>query len=107
MHYSPINPSDVFYVKGLYGLRKPLPTIGGFEGCGIIEAAKESQLIGKKIMCWADDSMNNGTWADYFLANSKNTIMLDDNISLNNQDFAKYCSPYINPMTAIGFLEIA
>lgn len=34
MKYAPINPSDVFYVKGIYGIRKPLPTVGGFEGCG-------------------------------------------------------------------------
>lgn len=66
MHFSPINPSDVYYVKGLYGLRKPLPTIGGFEGCGVIADSYDKNLIGKSVMCWADDTINYGTWADYF-----------------------------------------
>lgn len=22
MHYAPINPSDIYYIKGLYGIRK-------------------------------------------------------------------------------------
>lgn len=32
MLYSPVNPSDLYFVKGLYGDKKPLPVVGGFEG---------------------------------------------------------------------------
>jgi len=32
MLYSPINPSDMYFVKGIYGDKKPLPIIPGFEG---------------------------------------------------------------------------
>lgn len=62
--YAPVNPSDVYYVKGMYGIRKPLPTIGGFEGCGIIEEAQDKNIIGRHVMCWADDTLNWGTWAN-------------------------------------------
>ncbi|EDK31375.1 trans-2-enoyl-CoA reductase, putative (macronuclear) [Tetrahymena thermophila SB210] len=103
--YAPINPSDVYYVKGLYGLRKPLPTIGGFEGCGIIAEASDKSLIGRNVMCWADDSINYGTWADYFPVQKQNSIILDSKIEHNNQ-FDQYCSPFINPFTAVGFLDI-
>ncbi|KAL4500485.1 hypothetical protein ABPG72_003436 [Tetrahymena utriculariae] len=106
MSYTPINPSDIYYVKGLYGLRKPLPTVGGFEGCGIIAEANDKALVGRNIMCWADDSINYGTWADYFPARKQNSIILDNKIENNNQ-FVQYCSPFINPFTVIGFLDIA
>ncbi len=39
MKASPINPSDVYYAKGAYGIRKPLPTTIGFEGAGIVSEA--------------------------------------------------------------------
>jgi NADPH:quinone reductase-like Zn-dependent oxidoreductase len=38
MMAAPINPSDVYYSKGIYGYRKPLPSIIGFEGAGEIFA---------------------------------------------------------------------
>ena len=90
-------------MKGVYGIRKPLPTIGGFEGCGIIEEAIDKSLIGKSVLCWADNKVNSGTWADYFVAESKNTVILDKHVP----DFWKYSSPFINPVTAIGFNYIA
>jgi NADPH:quinone reductase-like Zn-dependent oxidoreductase len=108
MKYAPINSSDVFYMKGVYGLRKPLPTTGGFEGCGIIEDAANHDLIGKKVSCWAEDSYNYGTWADYFLALEKNVIVYDDEHGhIDDKDFSKYCSPFVNPFTAVSFFDIA
>lgn len=108
MKYAPINPSDVFYLKGVYGIRKPLPTTGGFEGCGIVEDATHHELIGKKVSCWAEDSYNYGTWADYFLTLEKNIIVFDPvTEKIEDSEFSKYCSPFINPFTAVSFLDIA
>jgi NADPH:quinone reductase-like Zn-dependent oxidoreductase len=36
---SPINPSDLLYVRGLYGKPATLPATPGFEGVGIVEAS--------------------------------------------------------------------
>src|SRR5262249_6476909 len=36
---SPINPSDLLYVRGEYGQRPSLPTGSGFEGVGVVEEA--------------------------------------------------------------------
>lgn len=38
---SPINPSDLSFVQGRYGVRKPLPAVGGFEASGLVVAAGE------------------------------------------------------------------
>ena len=35
---SPINPSDVMFTYGMYGIRKPLPAIPGFEASGVVVA---------------------------------------------------------------------
>ena len=36
---APINPSDLMFVRGLYGVKKPLPAVPGFEGSGTVVAA--------------------------------------------------------------------
>ncbi|KAL4445189.1 hypothetical protein ABPG74_022002 [Tetrahymena malaccensis] len=108
MHFAPINPSDIFYLKGVYGIKKPLPTTGGFEGCGIIEDAANKSLIGKKVSCWAgEDNYNYGTWADYFLTVEKDCIVYNQNEQVHEQDWHKYSSPFINPFTACSFLDLA
>lgn len=109
MKFAPINPSDIFYLKGVYGIKKALPTTGGFEGSGIIEDAANKALIGKKVSCWAgEDTYNYGTWADYFLTQEKHCIVYDPvKESIKEEDFHKYASPYINPFTACSFLDLA
>jgi NADPH:quinone reductase-like Zn-dependent oxidoreductase len=34
---SPINPSDQMFLRGLYGFKKPLPAVPGFEGSGTVD----------------------------------------------------------------------
>lgn len=36
MHYAPLNPSDINFYMGSYGIKKKLPAIMGFEGSGVI-----------------------------------------------------------------------
>jgi NADPH:quinone reductase len=38
MLVSPINPSDLLMVRGVYGRQPPLPAVPGFEGVGVVEA---------------------------------------------------------------------
>lgn len=34
MHSASINPSDLMFMRGLYGIKKKLPIVPGFEGSG-------------------------------------------------------------------------
>src|SRR5438445_13132725 len=43
---SPVNPSDILYIRGEYGKRPDLPATPGFEGVGIVEA------VGSGLMAW-------------------------------------------------------
>ena len=38
MRACPINPSDLSFVRGLYGIQPQLPATPDFEGAGLIEA---------------------------------------------------------------------
>src|SRR6516164_5133943 len=60
---SPINPSDLLYVRGQYGSRPKLPATPGFEGVGIVEAAGAGLLgrlrLGKRVAVLGSEA---GTW---------------------------------------------
>ena len=66
MHYAPINPSDIFFYQGLYGLRKTQFPIVGFEGSGTVIDAHNSNLKGKKVSVIAN--MSNGTGSTHILS---------------------------------------
>src|SRR5690242_12134776 len=62
---SPINPADLMFMQGLYGFKKPLPVVPGFEGSGrVVEAGAGLMpkfLLGKRVTCAARDDRD-GTW---------------------------------------------
>src|SRR5260370_26962682 len=70
VHASPVNPSDYFFLRGLYSFKKPLPTVPGFEGSGtVVEAGPgllPRLLKGKRVACsTAAAGMAGGMWAEY------------------------------------------
>ncbi|MGA8700491.1 MAG: alcohol dehydrogenase catalytic domain-containing protein [Candidatus Sulfotelmatobacter sp.] len=67
---SPINPSDLMFIRGLYGFKKPLPATPGFEGSGtVVEAGSGMMprfLKGRRVACTAaDPTVAGGMWAEY------------------------------------------
>lgn len=62
---SPVNPSDLMYVAGKYGLKPSLPATPGFEGVGIVEATGGGLLgwlrKGKRVAVINDRV---GNWAE-------------------------------------------
>ena len=66
---SPINPSDLMFIRGLYGFKKSLPAVPGFEGSGtIVEAGTGLTarfLKGRRVACAAaDPKVRGGMWAE-------------------------------------------
>lgn len=105
MKYAPCNPSDIAFMQGVYGIKKEMPAVLGFEGAGVVEAVGEGvsaeTWMGKLVSCYAQDNQQ-GTWAAYMLANEDQLILHDD--EMDPQQAACF---YINPLTAVGMLEIA
>jgi NADPH:quinone reductase-like Zn-dependent oxidoreductase len=94
---SPINPSDVMFVQGLYGLKPVLPSGAGFEGSGIIDKVGEgiNLAVGTKV-----SFMGTGAWAEYVCVPQQAVISLPDEIS-----FETASQTFVNPFTAWAMLH--
>ena len=102
---SPINPSDLSFVQGQYGVRKPLPAVGGFEASGRVVAAgagaAAQRLLGKRVAALSGGD-DDGAWAEYMLASAAFCVPVPDDIA----DEAA-AALIINPYTAWALVGIA
>jgi NADPH:quinone reductase len=102
---SPINPSDLMFVRGLYGVKKPLPTTPGFEGSGRVVASggglQARALVGRRVACSAGDA-SGGTWAEYMVTAARRCVPLRPRI-----DDEAGAMLIVNPITAWALLAIA
>ncbi|HUI42995.1 MAG TPA: zinc-binding dehydrogenase [Terriglobia bacterium] len=104
---APINPSDLMFLRGLYGFRKELPAIPGFEGSGTVVAAGKGMmaraLLGRGVACAAADaSIAWGTWAEYLVTSAKFAVPLARSVNLEQAAML-----LVNPITAWALMEIA
>jgi NADPH:quinone reductase-like Zn-dependent oxidoreductase len=101
---SSINPSDLMFIRGLYGIKKKIPCGGGFEGSGTIVAigsAVTKVKIGDRVACSAH-YMGDGSWAEYMVTPEYNCIPLIDKVTLEQG-----ATFFVNPLTACGLTNIA
>ncbi|MBL0935846.1 MAG: zinc-binding dehydrogenase [Rhizobiaceae bacterium] len=97
-----INPSDVMFLKGLYGQPRKKGRPAGFEGVGeVVAAGAEAQgLIGKRV-AFATGLSNWGSWADYAVAEGGACIPIIDGV--RDEDAA---AMIVNPLTALAMFGI-
>jgi NADPH2:quinone reductase len=105
MAYSPINPSDLAFLTGKYGIQKPLPTVPGFEGSGtVIESGGglyAGFLKGKNVACVASEKLD-GPWAEYMITDAGRCVILNETIPLEQAAMS-----FVNPLTALDFIDMA
>ena len=102
---TPINPSDVAFLEGLYGFKKPTPVVPGFEGSGNVVSAGGGMmgryLNGKRVACVSQER-GDGVWAEYMVTFASLAFPLDTSVSLEQGAMS-----VVNPLTALAFLTIA
>lgn len=81
MKYAPINPSDLFFYLGLYGIRKEGFPIMGFEGSGVIKESENEYLIGRKVSVLANKT--NGTYAEFMVSDHREVIVWPDDTTMS------------------------
>ncbi|MFO0876846.1 MAG: zinc-dependent alcohol dehydrogenase family protein [Gemmataceae bacterium] len=93
---SPINPSDLFMVRGQYGYQPPLPCVPGFEGVGIVEE-------GRGLLAWrvkgrrvAVLNGHSGTWAEQVVIPARQAVPVPEELS--DEQAAMF---FVNPASAI------
>jgi NADPH:quinone reductase-like Zn-dependent oxidoreductase len=91
-----INPSDLHFIKGEYGLPRVEGRPAGFEGSGVVVAAGKGAegLVGKRVAMTASKS---GAWAEYALTDARSCVPVID--AVRDEDAAAF---FVNPMTAIA-----
>jgi NADPH:quinone reductase-like Zn-dependent oxidoreductase len=104
---SPINPSDLAFLAGMYGFKKQLPTIPGFEGSGTVVDAGAGflpgLLKGRRVACAAaDPKIPGGMWAEYVVTSAQMCVPLSKRTS-----FEQGAMMLVNPMSAYAMISIA
>ena len=96
-----VNPSDLHFIKGEYGVPRRAGVPAGFEAVGVVEKAGKGaeQLEGKRIGFFGGAS---GVWADYAVADATMCVPVRDDV--RDEDAAALL---VNPLTAIGMFEEA
>lgn len=104
MTLSPINPSDLMTVRGLYGRLPALPATPGFEGVGVVEEAGSGLLKylrglkpGKRV---AVLNAPGGNWAEQVVVSARHVVPLPDQIS--DEQAASF---FVNPATVVVMLR--
>lgn len=104
MYATPINPSDLAFLAGTYGIKKPFPVVPGFEGSGVVVDAGTGILpklwLGKKVACAASAEYN-GCWAEFMVTKAGMCVPLSKNVSLDQASMM-----FVNPMTALAFFDV-
>jgi NADPH2:quinone reductase len=102
---TPINPSDLAFIEGGYGVKKPTPVVPGFEGSGTVVAVGSGMmgryLHGKRVACVSQE-LGDGVWAEYMVTTTSMALPLHASVSLEQGAMS-----VVNPLTAMAFLDIA
>ncbi|WP_268033664.1 zinc-dependent alcohol dehydrogenase family protein [Algoriphagus sp. PAP.12] len=92
-----INPADMMFIQGRYGIQPVLPSSAGFEAVGVVEKADESGKFekGTRVMFSAI-----GTWKEYICIPVSSAIPVPKEMS---DEIA--CQAFVNPFTAHAMIE--
>lgn len=93
---SPVNPSDLMFVRGRYTTAPNCPATPGFEGVGVVESSggglRGRLFAGRRV---AVLNRRGGNWAEYAVVPSSQIIPLSSSLSLEQA-----ATFFVNPATA-------
>lgn len=104
---SPMNPSDLMFITGNYGFKKPLPATPGFEGSGTVVETGSGFMAkfmkGRRVACAAADaSISGGMWAEYVVTSAQLCVPLGKNVEMEHA-----ATMLVNPLTAWALVDTA
>ncbi len=105
MAAAPIGPGDFLFMRGEYGVKKPLPIVPGLEGSGTVVAAGPGLVphlwLGRRVACTSSKERD-GTWAEYMVTSAMLCVPLLKSVSLEQGALM-----LVDPMSAWALLDIA
>lgn len=101
---APVNPSDIMFIRGQYGVKPQAGDVPGFEGCGTVLDANAGPygwwLKGQRVSFGAQDG--NGSWTRYAVVSIFSCIPVSRSLPVETA-----ATLIVNPMTAIGLIARA
>ena len=92
MLYAPINPADINYIQGIYGIKPELPAIPGLEGCAeVIESRSDKLQTGDLVITIKPV----GTWAEQVVCPADYVLKIPSDTPVEQASMLK-----VNPLTA-------
>ncbi|MDB5351200.1 MAG: Zn-dependent oxidoreductase, NADPH:quinone reductase [Planctomycetota bacterium] len=98
---SPVNPSDLLVVRGLYGVLPKLPATPGFEGVGVVDK------VGGGLLGWLVKGKRvtvingaGGNWAEYVVIPAKQARPVKADIP--DEQVASF---FVNPVTVLAMVR--
>jgi len=93
----PINPSDILFIRGEYGILPEFPAVPGFEGSGVVESCGEGSEIEPFVKVMV---LGRGTWQQFCVIPEAMVMPIPDHIG-----HEAACQGMVNPFTAAAMLE--
>ncbi|PTL80684.1 zinc-binding dehydrogenase [Vitiosangium sp. GDMCC 1.1324] len=100
---APINPADLMFMRGQYGLKKALPAVPGFEASGTVVAAggiAGRLMVGRRVAFGT--AQGDGTWSEYIRVPLGHCLPLRAHVS-DEQG----ATLFVNPFTAWALMDMA
>jgi NADPH2:quinone reductase len=98
---SPINPSDLLTVRGLYGRKPQLPAIPGYEGVGVVEKVGGGLLgrlrLGKRVAVLNEKG---GNWAEFAVVPARNVVPVPADVPAE-----QVASFFVNPASVLAMVR--
>ncbi len=94
--YSPINPSDMAVILGVYGTLRQLPATAGGECMGYIDKIGENvknYVVGQRVVPISP----HGKWTEFIISRPENLILVPVPDEINDETASQFL---VNPLTA-------
>lgn len=98
LNAAPINPSDINFIQGVYGIKPQCPSTVGFEGAAIVEQAAEGGTLSEGTVVIPLKSFH--TWQEEVVCTEDECLPLPDGIDPEQASMLS-----VNPMTAYRMLS--
>lgn len=93
---SPINPSDLMTVRGVYSRLPELPATPGYEGVGVVESAGSGLLpkllVGRRVVVL---NRGGGNWANFAMLPASQVVPVSEKLPIDQA-----ATFFVNPVTA-------
>ncbi len=100
---SPINPSDLMTVRGVYGRLPDLPATPGFEGVGVVDALGPGMMpwlrglrVGRRV---AVLNSGGGNWQEHVVVPFRQAVPVPDDVA--EEQVASF---FVNPATVLAMV---